>query len=84
MTRYAVLYFSCPALVRASRKTTNKVYKPYMQVLGDLIVSIIHGPTTLYLPVLCMGENVKLTFEQSFPGAAAVVLGSIILAYLCL
>lgn len=29
-------------------------------------------------------KNGKLTFRQSFPGAAAVVLGSIILAYLCL
>jgi 23S rRNA maturation mini-RNase III len=29
-------------------------------------------------------KNGNLTFQQSFPGAAAVVIGSIVLAYLCL
>ena len=29
-------------------------------------------------------KNENLTFEQSLPGAAALVAGSVILAYLCL
>ena len=31
-----------------------------------------------------MGQERNLTFAQSLPGAAALVVGSVILAYLCL
>lgn len=54
-----------------------------MQVLGRHIVPPVHGTLFIYLYYAWV-KNENLTFAQSLPGAAALVVGSVILAYLCL
>ncbi|WP_278551012.1 acyltransferase family protein [Elizabethkingia bruuniana] len=79
-----VIFFPILLWLGASEKSTNQLTNRICKFLGDLSYPLymVHYPF-IYLYYAWV-KNGNLTFEQSFPGAAAVVLGSIILAYLCL
>ena len=80
---FAVLF---PFLVYlgASGKTTDKYTTQICKFLGEISYPLymVHYPF-IYLYYAWV-KNEHLTFPESFPGAAAVVIGSIILAYICL
>ena len=83
-TLCVVLLF--PLLVHwgASGKTTDKYTIKICKFLGDISYPLymVHYPF-IYLYYAWVKNN-NLTFQESFPGAAAVVIGSIILAYFSL
>lgn len=68
----------------ASGKTTDKTTTRICKFLGDISYPLymIHYPF-IYLYYAWV-KNDNLTFVQSLPGAVALVIGCIILAYLCL
>jgi len=68
----------------ASGKTTGKVTAGVCKFLGDISYPLymVHYPF-IYLYYAWV-KNEHLTFAQSFPGAAALVVGCVILAYLSL
>jgi peptidoglycan/LPS O-acetylase OafA/YrhL len=68
----------------ASEKTTNPVTTRLCKFLGDLSYPLymVHYPFIYWYYAWVKNEN--LTFEQSFPGALALVVGSVVLAYGCL
>lgn len=78
--------FIFPLLVYlgASGKTTNKLTTRICKFLGDISYPLymVHYPF-IYL-YFAWVKNENLSFEESLPGALALVAGSIILAYLCL
>lgn len=75
-----------PALVYlgASETTISQRMTRLCTFLGDLSYPLymVHYPL-IYL-YFAWVKNEKLTFEQSLPGALALVVGSVILAYGCL
>ncbi|MGE8292987.1 MAG: acyltransferase family protein [Sphingobacterium sp.] len=82
-TLCCVLVFPLLVVLGASGKGgsfTNKLSK----FLGDISYPLymVHYPF-IYLYYAWV-KNENLSFEQSLPGAAAVVIGSIVLAYSCL
>lgn len=79
-----VVIFPILVYLGASGKSTNKYTTRLCRFLGDISYPLytVHYPF-IYLYYAWVKNN-KLTFEQSLPGAAAVVIGSIILAYICL
>ncbi|MNL24120.1 Acyltransferase family protein [compost metagenome] len=68
----------------ASGKTSDKYTTQICKFLGDISYPLytVHYPF-IYLYYAWV-KNHKLTFEESLPGAAAVLIGSIILAYISL
>lgn len=68
----------------ASGKTTDKTTTRICKFLGDISYPLymVHYPF-IYLYYAWV-KNENLTFVQSLPGAIALVVGSILLAYLCL
>lgn len=68
----------------ASGKTTDKTSTRICKFLGDISypLYIVHYPF-IYL-YFAWVKNENLTFVESLPGAVALVLGSIFLAYICL
>ncbi len=80
---FAVLF---PGIVwlGASGKTTNRITAGICKLLGDISYPLymVHYPF-IYLYYAWV-KNEGLTFEQSFSGAAALFIGSVLLAYLCL
>lgn len=80
---FAVL-FPLIVYLGASGKTTDKLTTRICKFLGDISYPLymVHYPF-IYLYYAWV-KNEHLTFVQSLPGAIAVVIGSIILAYLCL
>ena len=68
----------------ASGKTTDKTTTRICKFLGDISYPLymVHYPF-IYLYYAWVKNN-NLTFVQSLPGAVALVIGCIILAYLCL
>lgn len=68
----------------ASGKTTDKTTTRICKFLGDISYPLymVHYPF-IYLYYAWV-KNENLTFVQSLPGAVALVIGSILLAYLCL
>ncbi|MDR2816857.1 MAG: acyltransferase [Proteiniphilum sp.] len=68
----------------ASGKNTDKYTTRICKFLGDISYPLymVHYPF-IYLYYAWV-KNENLTFQESLPGAAAVVIGSIILAYICL
>ncbi|GKI23066.1 acyltransferase [Odoribacter laneus] len=80
---FAVL-FPLIVYLGASGKTTDKLTTRICKFLGDISYPLymVHYPF-IYLYYAWV-KNEHLTFVQSLPGALAVVIGSIILAYLCL
>lgn len=80
--------FIFPALVwlGASGKTTDKATSMVCKFLGDISypVYVVHYPLMyLFYAWLWSGPE-KIPFSQAWPVAAAVIIGSIILAWLCL
>lgn len=80
---FAIL-FSLIVYLGASGKTTDKLTTRICKFLGDISYPLymVHYPF-IYLYYAWV-KNEHLTFVQSLPGALAVVIGTIILAYLCL
>lgn len=80
---FAVIF---PLLVYlgASGKTTDKYTTRICKFLGDISYPLymVHYPF-IYLYYAWV-RNKNLTFMESLPGAAALVIGSVLLAYLCL
>lgn len=79
-----VVIFPILVYLGASGKSTDKYTTRICKFLGDISYPLytVHYPF-IYLYYAWVKNN-KLTFEESLPGAAAVVIGSIILAYFCL
>lgn len=80
----AVVFFPLLLYLGASGKTTDKITTRVCKFLGDISYPLymVHYPF-IYLYYAWV-KNENLTFEQSLPGAAVLVAGSVILAYLCL
>jgi len=78
------LFFPLLVYVGASGKTTDKYTRRICNFLGAISYPLymVHYPF-IYLYYAWVKNN-HLTFSESLPGAAGVVLGSIVLAYLCL
>ncbi len=83
-TLCSVLFFPALVYLGASGKTTDVYTERICKFLGDISYPLymVHYPF-IYLYYAWVKNN-NLTFEQSLPGAAGVVAGSIALAYLCL
>ena len=81
----AIVLFPLIVYIGASGRTTDRLTARLCKFLGDISLPALHGALPLHLPLLRMGEKQKdFTFAQSLPGAAALVAGSVLLAYLCL
>ncbi|QKZ11207.1 acyltransferase family protein [Spirosoma sp. KUDC1026] len=80
----SVVIFPLLVYLGASGKTTDQLTVRVCKFLGDISYPLymVHYPF-IYLYYAWV-KNKNLTFGQSFPGAAALVIGSILLAYLCL
>lgn len=78
------LAFPLLVFLGASGKTTDGMTMRVCKFLGDISYPLymVHYPF-IYLYYAWV-KNEELTFEQSLPGAAALVAGSVLLAYLCL
>ncbi|MDE5528250.1 acyltransferase family protein [Elizabethkingia meningoseptica] len=80
---FAVIF---PLLVYlgASAKTTSKTTTQVCKFLGDISYPLymVHYPF-IYL-YFAWVKNKNLTFTESLPGAIGLVVGSVLLAYLCL
>lgn len=83
-TLCCVLLFPILVYLGASGKNTDKCTTRLCNFLGDISYPLymVHYPF-IYLYYAWV-KNENLTFQQSLPGAAGVVIGSIVLAYLCL
>lgn len=83
-TLCCIVFFPLLVYLGASGKSTDKYTTRICKFLGDISYPLymVHYPF-IYLYYAWVKNN-NLTFEESFPGAAAVVVGSIILAYICL
>lgn len=80
---FAIL-FPLIVYLGASGKTTDKTTARVCKFLGDISYPLymVHYPF-IYLYYAWV-KNERLTFVQSLPGAAALLIGCTILAYLCL
>lgn len=80
----AVAAFPLIVWLAASGKTTDRVTTRVCKFLGDISYPLymVHYPF-IYLYYAWV-KNENLSFGQSLPGAAALVVGSVVLAYLCL
>ena len=80
----AVVLFPLIVWIGASGKTTDRVTSRICKLLGDISYPLymVHYPF-IYLYYAWV-KNENLTFGQSLPGAAALVAGSVALAWLCL
>ncbi len=83
-TLCCIAFFPLLVYLGASGKSTDKYTTRICKFLGDISYPLymVHYPF-IYLYFAWVKNN-NLTFEESFPGAAAVVVGSIVLAYICL
>lgn len=83
-TLCAVVVFPLLVWIGASGKTTDRTTTRICKFLGDISYPLymVHYPF-IYLYYAWV-KNENLTFEQSLPGAAALVAGSVVLAYLSL
>lgn len=79
-----VVFFPILVYLGASGKSTDKYTTRICRFLGDISYPLymVHYPF-IYLYYAWV-KNESLTFQESLPGAIGVVLGSIILAYICL
>ncbi|MEF9923600.1 MAG: acyltransferase [Muribaculaceae bacterium] len=78
------IIFPLIVYIGASGKTTDKMTTRVCKFLGDISYPLymVHYPF-IYLYYAWVKNN-NLTFYQSLPGALALFIGSIVLAYLCL
>ncbi len=83
-TLCAVAIFPAVVLLAASGKTTDAFTTRVCKFLGDISYPfyMVHYPF-IYLYYAWVKNN-DLTFAESLPGAATLVVGSVALAYLCL
>jgi peptidoglycan/LPS O-acetylase OafA/YrhL len=83
-TLCCVAIFPLLVYLGASGKAMGKVTARLCKFLGDISYPLymVHYPF-IYLYYAWV-KNQNLTFVQSLPGAVALVVGSILLAYLCL
>jgi len=83
-TMCSIVFFPLLVYIGASGKITGKYTTRICKSLGDISypLYIVHYPF-IYLYYAWV-KNGNLTFQESLPGAAAVVIGSVILAYICL
>lgn len=83
-TLCVIAFFPLLVYLGASGKCTDEYTTRICKFLGDISYPLymVHYPF-IYLYFAWVKNN-DLTFEQSLPGAAAVVFGSIALAYICL
>lgn len=83
-TLCAVAFFPLIVWTAAAGKITDRFTAGICKFLGDISypVYIVHYPF-IYI-YLAWVRNGNLTFRESLPGAAAVVAGSVVLAYLAL
>lgn len=79
-----IMFFPLLVYLGASGKTTDRYTTRVCKFLGDISYPLymVHYPF-IYLYFAWVKNN-ELTFQQSLLGATGVVLGSIILAYICL
>ena len=79
-----IVFFPILVYLGASGKSTDKYTTRICKFLGDISYPLymVHYPF-IYLYYAWVKNN-ELTFQDSLPGAIAVVIGSIILAYICL
>lgn len=79
-----VFFFPCIVYLGASGKSTDKYTNQICKFLGDISYPLymVHYPF-IYLYYAWV-KNEEMTFNESWPGAVAVVVGSILLAYICL
>ena len=80
----AIVLFPLIVYIGASGRTTDRLTARLCKFLGDISYPLymVHYPF-IYLYYAWV-KNEGLTFAQSLPGAAALVAGSVLLAYLCL
>jgi peptidoglycan/LPS O-acetylase OafA/YrhL len=80
----AIVIFPFLVFLGASGKTTDRFTTRVCRFLGDISYPLymVHYPF-IYLYYAWV-KNEQLTFVQSLPGAIALVVGSVVLAYLCL
>jgi peptidoglycan/LPS O-acetylase OafA/YrhL len=83
-TLCVIAFFPLLVYLGASGKCTDRYTTRICKFLGDISYPLymVHYPF-IYLYFAWVKNN-GLTFGQSLPGAAAVVVGSIALAYICL
>ena len=83
-TLCCILFFPILVYLGASGKSTDKYTTRICNFLGDISYPLymVHYPF-IYLYYAWV-KNKNLTFQESLPGAAAVLIGCIILAYICL
>lgn len=83
-TMCCILFFPILVYLGASGKSTGKYTTRICKFLGDISYPLymVHYPF-IYLYYAWVKNN-NLTFQESLPGVAALVIGSIILAYICL
>ena len=83
-TMCCVVFFPILVYLGASGKSTDKYSTRICSFLGDISYPLymVHYPF-IYLYYAWV-KNENLTFAESFPGAIALVIGSILLAYACL
>lgn len=79
-----IIFFPILVWLGASGKNTDRYTTHICKFLGNLSYPLymVHYPF-IYLYYAWV-KNENLTFQESLPGAASVVIGSTILAYICL
>ena len=80
----AIVLFPAIVWLAASGRTTDRITARVCKFLGDISYPLymVHYPF-IYLYYAWV-KNEELTFAESLPGAAALVAGSVLLAWLCL
>ena len=70
----------------ASGKTTDRTTSRICRFLGDISypLYIVHYPLMYLFYAWLWGGSENIPFSQAWPVAAAVVVASIVIAYLCL
>lgn len=83
-TLCALVLFPLILWLGASGKTTDRISAAVCKFLGDISYPLymVHYPFIYWYYAWVKNEG--LTFEASLPGAAALVVGSVALAWLCL
>lgn len=83
-TLCVVAVFPLLVYLGASGRTTDRITTVVCKFLGDISYPLymVHYPF-IYLYYAWV-KNRDLTFAESLPGAAALVAGSVVLAYVCL
>ncbi len=79
-----IVFFPLLVYLGASGKSTDKYTTQICKFFGDISYPLymVHYPF-IYLYYAWVKNN-NLTFQESLPGAAGVVIGSIAMAYICL